>query len=1210
MVTTRGLTPSSRFARSCITLTLALIGYACTADDATLVSPLDDSRRESLAIEPAYFDVIEGQTLPLSITQNGAPLTLSDVVWSVTPAWAATIDDRGVLTALDASPVAVRASLRGLQASVSGTVHGEPVALTSDDPVLQSGYAGRTAGDSIVVQVTSDDGSPVPGVDVSFSSDGSGSLSHTVRSTDAEGQARVAWTLGTTPRLETLTARVDGIEPVHFQVDVGADAATSVVHVVSGGDQEAEAGEALPDPIVVQIRDAYENPVSELGVQWIFPSGEGAAPELFDAGQMAGTATTVTDASGTTAVRWRLGTEAGDQEVAILLMLPDSETGTGASARRSGKIRTRSRAGVPRKIRVNPTEVSMKTGESVALSASVTDRYGNAVDTATVTWRSEQTQIATVDTQGRVSGRSAGTTQIRATSNGYSAIASATVTETAAAQLKIHSGHDQSGAVGSGLPEALVIQSLRTDGTPIQGTSLTWTVSSGSGSLQGTTFTTDHNGAARAAWVLGTEPGTHSVTVSDGANSVRFTASASPGPVAALVLRPEPATVDEGDKLAFQAVARDAFGNSTTWQSIAWASNDATVASVDGFGLVSGKRGGMAQIEATADGVRMAAPVEVKAIAPPPAPSILIMTPSTGPTTGGTAVALSGSNFQAGAAVRFGGTSAVGVSVQSAGVITASAPAGPVGTVDVIVTNPDGRADTLRSAFTYQAPAPAPVASLSVTPDPASVDEGATVTLSASALDASGNATTWQSIAWTSSNTSVATVDAQGKVSGHQPGWAYIQATADGVKAGAEVQVKAVATPPTTPAPVLADVTPGSGPISGGTAVTVRGTGFQTGAVLSFGGTVANAATVVSDTMMTALTPPASAGIVTVEVVNPDGQRSGLTNSFTYLAPAPSGPIGITSLSRDVGSSDGGTRVTLTTTGVQSGARVWFGGSESTSVEVHGPTRIIATAPRHTPALVDVTVTNPDQGTSSRANAFEYLPGPTTTYREHNFEDGTLGPYKADFAAPTVVDAGSIGAVSGSRIVRARKGAVGNGSSVLRATSFTPTSPPHTPTGVYFRWFQYIPQSTLTMAASDGAQVKLLLNRAGQGSWLQNLVGGQANGHTTDELVALADEISFPIVNSTGFVTKSNAARTGFRIPPDTWVEYQVWYHHDGTRGYARMWVNGKEMFNVSDVALGHPSGDGFDIQLGTVYVQGNSTGIDADTYLDDVTVANGYINR
>lgn len=80
--------------------------------------------------------------------------------------------------------------------------------------------------------------------------------------------------------------------------------------------------------------------------------------------------------------------------------------------------------------------------------------------------------------------------------------------------------------------------------------------------------------------------------------------------------------------------------------------------------------------------------------------------------------------------------------------------------------------------------------------------------------------------------------------------------------------------------PVISSITPGSGPNPPIDTVTISGTGFVSGCHVKFGGTAAEVAQATS----TAITvkPPPGAGVVDVEVTNPDGQKVTLAGGFTY----------------------------------------------------------------------------------------------------------------------------------------------------------------------------------------------------------------------------------------------------------------------------------------------------------------------------------------
>ena len=178
----------------------------------------------------------------------------------------------------------------------------------------------------------------------------------------------------------------------------------------------------------------------------------------------------------------------------------------------------------------------------------------------------------------------------------------------------------------------------------------------------------------------------------------------------------------------------------------------------------------------------------------------------------------------------------------------------------------------------------------------------------------------------------------------------------------------------TNPAPTVAQISPSSGPTTGGTAVTITGANFL-GSTVTFGGVAAASVSVTSSTSIVATTPPtANAGSVPIVVRNSDGQNVTF-NSFTYTLPGPS----ITSVSPASGPTSGGTFFTITSTGgFQPGATVTIAGIGAGEVTVVNSTTITALSPLgpangespvHT---FDVVVHNPDGSTITKQNAFTY----------------------------------------------------------------------------------------------------------------------------------------------------------------------------------------------------------------------------------------------
>jgi Repeat of unknown function (DUF346)/IPT/TIG domain len=116
--------------------------------------------------------------------------------------------------------------------------------------------------------------------------------------------------------------------------------------------------------------------------------------------------------------------------------------------------------------------------------------------------------------------------------------------------------------------------------------------------------------------------------------------------------------------------------------------------------------------------------------------------------------------------------------------------------------------------------------------------------------------------------------------------WALSAALALGFLAVAQTTAGAAPPPPT-----VASVTPNAGPNAGNSAITVAGTGFQSGAFIKING--ANHASIpVGTTRLDTLTTAVpSVGSFVVEVDNPDGGKSTQPVVFNFYEPLPAGQL-------------------------------------------------------------------------------------------------------------------------------------------------------------------------------------------------------------------------------------------------------------------------------------------------------------------------------
>jgi hypothetical protein len=89
---------------------------------------------------------------------------------------------------------------------------------------------------------------------------------------------------------------------------------------------------------------------------------------------------------------------------------------------------------------------------------------------------------------------------------------------------------------------------------------------------------------------------------------------------------------------------------------------------------------------------------------PSPALTISTVSPSSGKSTGTEKVTIAGTGFLDGAQVKFGGIGSTVTSTSSTAIeVIAPASASGAGTVDILVTNPDGTTVTLTKGYTYLA---------------------------------------------------------------------------------------------------------------------------------------------------------------------------------------------------------------------------------------------------------------------------------------------------------------------------------------------------------------------------------------------------------------------------------------------------------------------------------------------------------------------------
>jgi hypothetical protein len=236
----------------------------------------------------------------------------------------------------------------------------------------------------------------------------------------------------------------------------------------------------------------------------------------------------------------------------------------------------------------------------------------------------------------------------------------------------------------------------------------------------------------------------------------------------------------------------------------------------------------------------------------PPVPAV---SPSGGTVDGGTAVTVSGSGFLGATAVSFGTTAATDVSVVSDAQITVTSPPGS-GTVDVTVTTPGGTCPiSPTDTFSY-VPVPA-VTSISPTSGPG----GTQVTIIGTRF--TGATFVWFGLP-SPQGAAVFVVESDTEilaVAPHLLTFVPVDVTVENPFGLSPTSAADQFTYPPPPLPTVTGLSPSSGP--SGTAVTVRGSGFDTVAVVHFGDVGTTRLRVVNDTQLVVTAP---LGTKTVDV--------------------------------------------------------------------------------------------------------------------------------------------------------------------------------------------------------------------------------------------------------------------------------------------------------------------------------------------------------
>jgi uncharacterized protein YjdB len=410
-------------------------------------------------------------------------------------------------------------------------------------------------------------------------------------------------------------------------------------------------------------------------------------------------------------------------------------------------------------ISITPPTTTVSIGAQIPLQALVQDPSGKTVTATEVFWSVQDPGIATISSAGVVTGVSLGSTQVAASANGKSGIATINVEKTPVASVVVTPPHVDAVPGGKAQFTAIAYDAAQ---NPLGNRAITWSTSNSA------VATIDASGAMTAVG-----QGSANITATSEGKSAVATVTVSQAAVATVTVTPTPLSMSVGQATQLAATLKDSSGNVLNGRAVTWSSSSSGVATVSATGMVTAVAAGATTITATSEGKSGTAAVTISNVAV----GSVVVQPQ-GPTINqGTSVQLSATVRDVNGVVvtdrvvTWGTSSATVATVSTSGVVTGVGS----GSVTITATSEGKSGTTVVNVLAV------PVASVTIDPpSPDTVFIGYTAQLTATTKDAAGGVLNGRVVAWHSNNTAIATVDATGLVSGVAAGSTTITATSEG----------------------------------------------------------------------------------------------------------------------------------------------------------------------------------------------------------------------------------------------------------------------------------------------------------------------------------------------------------------------------------------------------------------------------------------------
>ena len=396
--------------------------------------------------------------------------------------------------------------------------------------------------------------------------------------------------------------------------NLSLETAPARLDIVSGNTQSAFPETELSEPLVVRVLDESGAPIPNQIVNFRVTEGGGSV--------FAGTA--LTDDAGTAQERWTVGPTPGTAQT-VEARAVDSGSGI-KQVFATFNATVLDPESVVASVAVTPASSNLTVGGTQQLSATARSSGGSTITGRTFTWTSNNTQVATVNGSGLVSGRAAGTATITASVDGRSASASITVASAASTDTT-PPGVPGKPAFTTEATGSTSFSVTATWGAAAGADHYVWTTGSNNGSFEDegevstatVTFAAPIVADAGGYWFcVGAVDAAGNSSEDTACNGFSAPDDTTPEPtpptVESVVLSPSAATLEVGATRQMTASARDGDNAPISGVSFTWSSSNTSVATVSSAGLVTARAAGNATIRAATAGVTGTAAITVSPV--------------------------------------------------------------------------------------------------------------------------------------------------------------------------------------------------------------------------------------------------------------------------------------------------------------------------------------------------------------------------------------------------------------------------------------------------------------------------------------------------------------------------------------------------------------------------------------------------------------------